>query len=194
MQALQIDTGQTQHVFDPKLLLPGKYIQPLLIQGSGMFSSVWVKSMPVGSSLAVNYFETTSGNIGEERTLIGTHTIILPAMIDLQYGKTDKISMQPFHNKPYCEFDVIGGPIYFGIYLTVVESPTALLVDGGNSTPVTRSVKFQADHDSVTAAYPNSVTEVFSARVGGVTGAVVEIITVIYTDSTKEFVLNAARV
>ena len=42
------------------------------------------------------------------------------------------------------------------------------------------------NRDYVSAAYPDAVTEVYTYRLGGAAGAVTEIITVVYTDATKE--------
>lgn len=39
--------------------------------------------------------------------------------------------------------------------------------------------------DSITAEYPNSVTEIYKYRTGGLVGTVVKTITVVYLDSTK---------
>lgn len=48
----------------------------------------------------------------------------------------------------------------------------------GNFTP-------PKDADAITVAYPNSTTEVYSYRQGGVTGDVLAVVTVVYTNSSK---------
>jgi hypothetical protein len=55
------------------------------------------------------------------------------------------------------------------------------------------SIKFSVEFDTITAQYPSAVTEVYQARLGGVAAVVLETITVVYTDSTKEFLLSAVR-
>jgi hypothetical protein len=47
-----------------------------------------------------------------------------------------------------------------------------------------------AEADAMTVAYPNSSTEVYSYRVGGVSGSVVKTITVVYTSPSKNDILS----
>lgn len=47
--------------------------------------------------------------------------------------------------------------------------------------------------DAVVASYPNSVTEVFQFKTGGVGGTLAATITVVYTDSTKAFISTAVK-
>lgn len=53
---------------------------------------------------------------------------------------------------------------------------------------------FTLPYDAITAEYPSVTQEVYKSRVGGITGTVQQTVTVNYTDSSKEFILNAARV
>ncbi len=39
--------------------------------------------------------------------------------------------------------------------------------------------------DAGTVLYPDSVTEVYQFRLGGITGGIVQTVTLVYTDSTK---------
>lgn len=43
-----------------------------------------------------------------------------------------------------------------------------------------------AHYDHVKTTYPNATTEVYTFRQGGAAGLVVSIVTIVYTDSTKE--------
>jgi hypothetical protein len=52
---------------------------------------------------------------------------------------------------------------------------------------------FTEPYDSVTVTYPTATQEIYKSRIGGVSGAVQQTITINYTDSTKNFLLNAAR-
>jgi hypothetical protein len=44
--------------------------------------------------------------------------------------------------------------------------------------------------DSFTVSYPNSVTEVYEFRSGGVTGTIIKSITLIYANSSKQNLLS----
>lgn len=43
-------------------------------------------------------------------------------------------------------------------------------------------------YDYIGTTYPTGTTEVFVYKIGGASGQTVETITIVYTDSTKEFV------
>jgi hypothetical protein len=48
--------------------------------------------------------------------------------------------------------------------------------------------------DAVSVTYPNSTTEVYSFKTGGLSGSVVATVEVIFTDSSKVDLLSAERV
>jgi hypothetical protein len=48
-------------------------------------------------------------------------------------------------------------------------------------------------YDAVTAAYPDSVTEVYSFKTGGISGTLTATVTVIYTDSTKALIQSVEK-
>jgi len=52
---------------------------------------------------------------------------------------------------------------------------------------------FKKPYDSITASYPTSTQEVYSSRVGGIAGTIQETVTINYTDSTKNFLLDLSR-
>lgn len=52
---------------------------------------------------------------------------------------------------------------------------------------------FTLPYDAITATYPSTTQEVYQSRIGGVGGVVQQTVTVNYTTSTKEFILNVAR-
>lgn len=120
--ALRLATAQTNNIFKRDVWAPGLYQVPLIIAGNSLFSSVWAKSMAVGASIKVRYFETTSGNIGEERVDIFEHAELTPALLNPQYGYTTQGTVTPFHNKPVLEVEVTGGACEFGVYATVVDT------------------------------------------------------------------------
>ena len=47
--------------------------------------------------------------------------------------------------------------------------------------------------DSIVASYPDSVTEVYEYKLGGVSGTLNATVTVIYTNSTKEFITSVVK-
>lgn len=52
---------------------------------------------------------------------------------------------------------------------------------------------FTKRFDAITATYPSSTQEVYESRNGGIAGTILETVTVNYTDSTKNLILNVAR-
>lgn len=52
---------------------------------------------------------------------------------------------------------------------------------------------FTLPFDAVTATYPSNVQEVYQSRVGGISGTVQQTVTINYTDSSKNLILNLAR-
>lgn len=52
---------------------------------------------------------------------------------------------------------------------------------------------FTLPYDAITVTYPSATQEVYVSRTGGVSGTVVQTVTVNYTDGTKSFILDAAR-
>lgn len=73
--------------------------------------------------------------------------------------------------------------------------------DNGNGT-TSRFVKISGglgtflegvQFDSLTASYPNPITEVYQYRLGGVSGDIQATLTIIYTSSGKDFVQSVVR-
>lgn len=52
---------------------------------------------------------------------------------------------------------------------------------------------FTKSFDAITATYPTATQEVYQSRVGGISGTVQETLTINYTSSTKDLILNVAR-
>lgn len=119
---VRLGDKQTNNIIARTVHAPDTYLVPLQIQGNSLFSSVWVKSIAPGATLLVSYFETTTGNLGEERVDIVSHEIITAAQLDPVYGFTAQRTVTPFHNKPICEITLTGGSAEFGIYVTVIDT------------------------------------------------------------------------
>ncbi len=70
---------------------------------------------------------------------------------------------------------------------------------GGDSRPETyvRTSKINSlvtvPYDYIAATYPTASTEVYTYKSGGSSGTVVGIITVVYTDSTKEVLTSVTK-
>lgn len=68
-----------------------------------------------------------------------------------------------------------------------------LLINSDGSINVKTIQIFTKTYDAITATYPSATQEVYQSRVGGIGGAVQETVTINYTDSTKNLILNVAR-
>lgn len=52
---------------------------------------------------------------------------------------------------------------------------------------------FTEPYDAISVAYPSATQEVYTSKTGGVSGTTVQVITINYTDASKEFITNASR-
>lgn len=68
----------------------------------------------------------------------------------------------------------------------------ALAVSGPDGSNLSGGI-WDLPFDAVTVTYPNATTEVYSSRQGGVSGSIQEVVTVIYTDSTKENITSVEK-
>lgn len=62
-----------------------------------------------------------------------------------------------------------------------------------NTDPIQTIQLFTLPYDSITATYPSTTQEVFKSRVGGISGTIQQTVTINYTDTTKNFIMNIAR-
>lgn len=66
--------------------------------------------------------------------------------------------------------------------------------DGGTSVKVSQFNKLVTEEfDYIVATYPDTVTEVYTYKIGGSGGTTVATVTVVYTDDTKEFVSTVTK-
>jgi hypothetical protein len=72
-------------------------------------------------------------------------------------------------------------------------SQVAIAVAGANGASLSAGSFWTMDYDTVTVAYPDAVTEVYSSRIGGAGGSVQEVVTIIYVDSSKEQLVSVVR-
>lgn len=68
-------------------------------------------------------------------------------------------------------------------------------VDGSNLAIQTKLINTMVNvaYDAVTVAYPDTVTEAYSFRSGGLSGSVEAVITLVYTDATKTNLESVVR-
>lgn len=128
-ELLKLQNFQTYALYERAVTAISEIRQPLLIEGNSILSSVFVHAMDPGASLTIRYFETTTGDVTNERSELAEHLVITPGMLDSTYGLTSKITVTTIHNKPNLEIFVTGGNVDFGIYATVVSS-FAVNLDG----------------------------------------------------------------
>lgn len=62
-----------------------------------------------------------------------------------------------------------------------------LLVTGGGGLAL-------AEYDYVSVAYPDTVTEIYTFNVGGSGGITVNTVTIVYTDTTKNYISTVTKV
>jgi hypothetical protein len=101
---------------------PGTYTYQMNIEGGGLLSTLFVKSFDVGATVAVDWFESTTGEDQGEATLITSHT--MPGA-----NLADKITLNNIHNKPRAVVTVAGGSVTFGIYATVYPAGSQATLD-----------------------------------------------------------------
>jgi hypothetical protein len=73
-----------------------------------------------------------------------------------------------------------------GQVAVAVVNPTGTGITAGQSI-------WTLSYDYVGATYPNGTTEQYTTRVGGASGSVQEVVTVVYTDTTKANISSVTR-
>lgn len=123
---------ETKALFDLGTRAAGTYRVKMMTRGNSLLSSVFVKSLSVGASIEVKYFQTTSGTEDDnERFDLASHGVLSGAIA----GKTFQIVVPDIHNKPQCEVIVSGGNVEFGVYATLVGYTVqpGVYLDGQNA-------------------------------------------------------------
>jgi hypothetical protein len=114
---LNLDQFETKALFESEPRSPGTYYAKMAIRGNAVLSSVYVKSIAVGATVKVNYYDTTTGTDDTgERFDLNSHVLLT----DANAGDTNRVLVSRIHNKPQAEIIVTGGVVEFGVYLTVV--------------------------------------------------------------------------
>lgn len=90
----------------------------LKISGNSILSSVFIKSISVGATLDVKYYQTTGATEDDgEKQALNSHAQFTPA----DNGITNTILVTRVHNKPFLEVTVTGGTAEYAIYATVLS-------------------------------------------------------------------------
>lgn len=136
---VQLNLYDSRIIFDVQSLPAGTYTKRLQIFGNAILSTLWVKSIDVGATVTVTYwdFGPGDGTIASEKIVIASHPVASAVV-------SSRIIVTRIHNRPRVEVVVSGGSAELGIYATIandfpvdlkgsiVDGQTAnLLVDGG---------------------------------------------------------------
>lgn len=124
-------------------------------------------------------FDETKDRIRTDAEFSGTISGDITVEIDAATG--DNISLNsPDGSKPV-SVTTVGGKN--GLDVNLVD----------NSVRVTNAL-ITEPFDYIAATYPSSTVEVYTYRTGGSGGSLVGVITVTYTDATKDFIASVAKV
>lgn len=91
------------------------------------------------------------------------------------------------------------GSINTNIQVDAADGDNVAISDGTNTLDINTdgSIKtiqiFTLPFDAISATYPSTTQEVYQSRVGGISGAIQQTVTINYTDSSKNYILNVAR-
>lgn len=112
----RVDLYQTTPLIPIQTLPAGVHLFPVATYGNSILSTVWVKTLDVGASVLVKWYENGVGN-GDtpgQRTDLIAHSLITTD------DTSDRKIITKIHNKPICEVTIIGGSATLGLYLSVV--------------------------------------------------------------------------
>ena len=116
--------------------------------GASLLSSLYVKSIGVGTSIVASYYESTSGDDDGEDVLLLSHVTPTP-------GGTNKILVPRPHSKPRLRVTITGpGLVEFGVFVTstsefATSSGPSGTQDVNIVSPIPLSVNIEDDLDNV---------------------------------------------
>lgn len=108
--------GESNSVIKMGPFAAGTYYAHIQPNNNAMLSSLLVTSCPVGCSVTVNYFQTTSENENVERSDLISHNLLTSPS-----NQADQILVTKIHNKVFAELVVTGGTVVCGLYATAVS-------------------------------------------------------------------------
>lgn len=143
----------------------------------------------------------TAGQGLTARTNIALYTTALNAFAYAQEQpkvtlKPDDIIQAVYRQEPGTTIgveidDQYGNPIDA---VTGSDGKNRLAVDAEVNVEVNSIALFTKPYDAIVAAYPSGTQETYQSKVGGVSGTNVQLVTVNYTDSSKNLIANAFRI
>lgn len=116
-EAVRLNLFETRALFDLATRGTGTYEVRIAPQSNSMFSTLFLSAIDPGTTITVDYRESTTGDAEGEDYVIGSHTIP-PA----GPSGVHKLTVAPHHNKPRLEVTITGGTARFGVYVTSVSS------------------------------------------------------------------------
>ena len=108
---IQLGDGSTSCVFGLASLGPGTYGKTFTVRGSGILSTLFVKSVDVGATLAIEYFDATTGRACGEEIPLDTHTLVDDTTV-LPFNH--QVCLDKLHS-PQVRAVVTGGNVEFGV-------------------------------------------------------------------------------
>lgn len=112
---IKIGPRESKEIISLSTKSPGIYEERLSIVGNAFVSTVFIETLPIGSSISIEYFDFTTGSGNGEQIKLGDHGLIDESL------KSYKKVFSNFHDKPIIRITITGAPIKFGIYLTVKD-------------------------------------------------------------------------
>jgi len=101
-----------------QLLVPGTRFVAAAPFGNSILSTLWVKSVEVGASIEVKWFDYGPGPelYPGEKVYLKSHKIISSSDV------SDRVVISKIHNKAIAEIIVTGGNVEAGIFITSISS------------------------------------------------------------------------
>ncbi len=146
---IRLSLYETRAVIPLATYPAGVFEQPLHIEGNSILSSVFYQAGP--GSVKVDYYDTTTGqDVGEIFNLDSHNLVSAPG--------TDRILVTRVHNKPIAKVTITGGPVTFGLYITVVASfasdlDSALVNDGQTANLLSDKALVAGTYDAVSGQF-----------------------------------------
>lgn len=161
LEARILRTEDTNSIFTLATRAAGTTIQLLGSNGNSLVSSVFIKAADAGTTVKVNYFQTTTGTFVDDAERLDLTSHPLLGIADV--GDTNQILATRVHNKPACEVIVSGpGTITFGVYVSVrsetaSDLDSALQLDGA-------TLDLVADKGILSMCYDEDLGQAFFIR------------------------------
>lgn len=115
---------------------------------------------------------------------------------DKRIPKTDDIDRAVYEQEPANAIRVMQVN-QFGQAADTVVGADGLIrqaVDAEVNVEVNNVALFTKPYDAIVPTYPSSTQELYQSKVGGIAGTNVQLVTINYTDATKNFIFNAFRI